>query len=308
MIPDESPPAAWVRVRVDAPEDPELRALWVDVLMEWAHQGVVEESGHLVGYLPARGAAEDEDPRPGEILRALRDRTPPSVPPPGLTVEHQDHQAWEEIWREGFKPRRITPRLVVAPSWSDPDPGEGEILLTLDPGMAFGTAEHPTTRGCLRLMDGRVLPGQRIADVGAGSGILSIAAALLGADRVLAVELDPWSAEVARENALLNGVSGQVEVRAGRVTEAGLAGEPAFDGLVSNIEAGVLGGLLPGLAASVAAGGWIVLSGILEDERDRVIEQAAALGLEPDGDDLEEGWWSGAFRVPAGQPTGELPT
>ncbi|TVP75501.1 MAG: methyltransferase domain-containing protein, partial [Gemmatimonadales bacterium] len=148
--------------------------------------------------------------------------------------------------------------------------------------------------------DARVSPGQRIADVGAGSGVLSIAAALLGAAYVLAVELDPWAAEVARENAELNGVSAQVEVRAGRVDPEGLPGEPPFDGLVSNIEAGVLADLLPGLVASVEEGGWIVLSGILLHEREAIIQKALSLGLEPDGDDGEEEWWSGAFRVPGG--------
>lgn len=304
MSGDPSSPDAWVRIRVEAPADPHLRELWIEVLMDHLHQGVAVEDGALVGYFPAsRSEGARELDRLQALRRALGELPGADRALRGLDVAHVDHEEWADVWRAGFRPRRITHRLLVVPSWSDVTPGEGDVLLTLDPGMAFGTAEHATTRGCLRLLDPRVLPGSRVADVGAGSGILSIASALLGADEVLAVELDPWSAEVARENAELNGVGHQVEVRAGRVGPEGLPGEAPFDGLVSNIEAGVLLGLLPGLASSVLPGGWVLLSGILQHEVADVLAVARELGLEPDGDDLEDGWWSGAFRVVGPSPT-----
>src|SRR5690606_29236824 len=137
--------------------------------------------------------------------------------------------------------------------------------------MAFGTAEHPTTRGSLRLLDPLVEKGIRVADIGAGSGILSIAAALLGAGRVIAVEMDPWSCRAARENTVLNGVDDRVEIREERVGPELLPGEGPFDGIVANIESGILRPLLPSFARDLRESGWLVLSGILQTEADTVL-------------------------------------
>jgi ribosomal protein L11 methyltransferase len=289
----DSPPDRWLVLRVPEPGDEDRRGLLVEVLRELTPHGVEERPDALVAYLPA--PEESPESLAQEIGERLAQSVGETVP---LRVETtwQAHEAWSDLWREGFRARRITSRIVVAPTWDPPDPEPGDVILTLDPGMAFGTAEHPTTRGCLRLLDPRVLPGSRLADIGAGSGVLSIAAALLGAAQVLAVELDPWAVSVARENVEINGVEDRVEVRAAAVGPSFLPGEAPFHGIVANIEAGILLPLLPGFQGGLEPGGWVILSGILGTEAAGVVEAAEALGLELEEEDREESWWSGAFR------------
>ena len=160
-----------------------VRELVPQLLLEVGGAGVEESSDTFTTYLPPPEELDD-------FLATVRSRLNAFAPGRGqLEWGWQPHEDWEELWRQGLGPRRITPRIVVAPTWDTPVKNPGEILITLDPGMAFGTAEHATTRGCLRLLDGRVQQDDRVADIGSGSGILSIAAVHLGAKKVLAVEL-----------------------------------------------------------------------------------------------------------------------
>jgi ribosomal protein L11 methyltransferase len=215
-----------------------------------------------------------------------------------LTWRWQPQEDWESLWRRGLGPRRITSRLVVAPSWEGVEPERDEILLTLDPGMAFGTAEHATTRACLRLLDGTVLAGSRIADVGAGSGILSIAGALLGAAEVVAFEMDELACETAEENIAKNGVEAKVTVHHHVVdTESPLPGAP-FDGIVANLQSHIITPLFPVFATSLVPGAWLILSGILSEERDRVLSSAGSEGFFLSEEDVEDGWWSCLLRTP----------
>ena len=139
-------------------------------------------------------------------------------------------------WRDAS-----TDRIVVHPSWIEPTDLRGEdIVIMLDPGMAFGTAEHGTTRGCLRLLDGAVRDGDRVLDVGAGSGILSIAAAHLAAASVVAIEGDSLACEALAENLDRNGVSERVEVVEAWATHASLVARRPVSGIIANIEAGLL--------------------------------------------------------------------
>src|SRR5205085_1824649 len=130
---------------------------------------------------------------------------------------------WADAWKQYFFVQRVGRRTVVVPSWRQADyaPEADDIPLLLDPGMAFGTGLHPTTRLCLRAAEELVQPGQRVLDLGAGSGILAIAAAKLGAGYVEAVEIDPVAARVCRENVELNGVAGVVSVREGALLPTG---------------------------------------------------------------------------------------
>jgi ribosomal protein L11 methyltransferase len=164
--------------------------------------------------------------------------------------------------------------------------------------MAFGNAEHGTTRGCLRLLDQALRPGERVLDVGTGSGVLSIAAALLGAREVVALEGDVIACEVALENLARNGVSNRVSVRETWADADELARMGPFDGVTANIEASTLRALLPGLRGCLAQHGWIILSGLLASETSDLQDAARALGLSPVATDEDGEWRSLLLRAP----------
>jgi ribosomal protein L11 methyltransferase len=301
LLEDETPPDRWMVLCIDPGPDPDLRELLVDQLLsgtlltsvgiDGVPRGVEERDAGLVVFLP---------PPEGVDTEALGARIQAELGAGGMEsasveVSWQPHEAWSELWRRGIHTRRVSPRVVVTPPWEPVEPAPGEAVVTIDPGMAFGTSEHPTTRGCIRLLDPRVEVGSRIVDVGAGSGILAIACAKLGAASVLALELDPWACTAARENAERNGVDERVRVRARAVNAEFLPGEEPFDGLVANIESGILLPLIPGFAHGVRAGGWMILSGILQSESHRILERANDVGFELTDEDREGEWWSAAF-------------
>ncbi len=264
------------------------------LLTELGGAGVEEAEGAFVTYLhpPA-----DLD----AFLALARERLAELGPPEQveLSWRWQPHEDWAVFWRKGLGPRRITPRLTVAPTWDLPAPEPGVCVLVLDPGMAFGTAEHASTRGCLRLMDPRVSAGDALADVGAGSGILSIAAALLGASRVLALESDELSCQVARENVAANGVGARVEVAHRLVQGDGPLPAAPYQGIVANLQRFLLLPLLAAFRESLTPGGWLILSGILLEEREEIVSAASREGLVLDGEDGEGEWWSGSFMLPS---------
>ena len=180
------------------------------------------------------------------------------VETPAFTLENLAEQDWVRRTQAQFGPLRIADGLWVIPSWCEPvDPQA--INLELDPGLAFGTGSHPTTRLCLRWLAANLAPGQSVLDYGCGSGILAIAAAKLGAAAVAGTDVDPQAIEASRANAARNGV------RARFVLPDALAPDPV-DAVVANILANPLRLLAPVLAARVRHGGAIVLSGILEDQ------------------------------------------
>ncbi len=128
-----------------------------------------------------------------------------------LTLHYVEEADWANAWKAYFKPMRVGRRLVVTPPWEHPDLAPDDIPIVIDPGMAFGTGSHPTTQLCLAALEDFVQPGQAVADVGTGSGILAIAAAKLGAAHVAANDIDPLAVKIARENAAVNGVALVVE-------------------------------------------------------------------------------------------------
>lgn len=189
---------------------------------------------------------------------------------------------WSDSWRDLHHPLSIGQRLLVTPPWAQP-PADSRIRITIEPGMAFGTGSHPTTRACLETLETLVQPGVLLADLGCGSGILSIAAAKLGARLALAYDTDPLAIDAARENAERNGVAGQLDIELGSLAQ--LRAHPALQQglpqlLVANIHAGALTELLEeGLAEAVQPSGTVVLSGILEEQAEDLIRRAAGRGL-----------------------------
>jgi len=281
-------------VEVPSPKDEELTSRWIDVLTSLSGRGIEERDGRLVAYFVANDAAD--------VLLQIRSRLRDEADAGEILLTHrfQAHEDWIQIWRRGLGPRRVGERIVVSPTWESPTLGPGDVLVSIDPGMAFGTAEHPTTRGCLRALEGLVREGDRMADVGTGSGILAITAALLGARTVVALDSDPWATATAHSNARVNAVGDRVDIRDGVVGAGDLPALGPFDGIVSNIEAGVLIPLLPEFRLALAPNGWLVLSGILGAEAHVVVQAAMRQGLSLTSGEDEVEWWTGAFTVAAG--------
>lgn len=199
---------------------------------------------------------------------------------------------WDAEWRRGLQPRRVGERIVVAPTWASPELHEGDVLLAIDPEMAFGTGEHGTTRGMLRLLQQLDCRGARVLDVGTGSAILAIAAALLGASEIDAVESDADALINARDNVERHGVAAQVRLEQSLVDGAWLAAHGSFDIILANILSSVIRPLLPAFRAALRPGGALLVSGILEQESRDVLADAAATGFRARIEDREDGWWS----------------
>ena len=205
-------------------------------------------------------------------------------PLPEHQFEDIADQDWERSWMENFRPMRFGQRLWIVPSWHEaPEPDAVNLLL--DPGLAFGTGTHPTTALCLEWLDGQPLQGQQVIDFGCGSGILAIAALLLGADSVVGTDIDPQALEASRDNARRNQLADE---RLALYLPEDMPGEPA-DVLVANILAGPLVSLAPQLATLVRPGGRIALSGILAEQTEDILAAYRdAFELDPVAD--RDGW------------------
>ena len=212
------------------------------------------------------------------------------------TVNEED---WANAWKEFFHVTHIGRRLVIRPSWREYAPKDEEVVLTLDPGMAFGTGLHPTTRMCLEQVERLTRPGMRVFDVGTGSGILALAAAKLGASGVYAIDNSSVAVESATENVAFNDLGQRVQVKLGVLNEeeaARLAGQ--FDLVLVNILAHIIGGMAPQLAQVVAPGGLLVASGIIEARRPDAELPLLAAGLELTDTVMIDDWVALVMRKP----------
>jgi ribosomal protein L11 methyltransferase len=207
-----------------------------------------------------------------------------AIPKPEFKIiEEQD---WAEAWKARYRPLPVGQRLQIVPSWLAAE-ARGRLVIRLDPGMAFGTGTHPSTQLCLEALEKQVHRGMLVADLGCGSGILSIAAALLGARQVLAIDSDPKAVHTASDNVDRNGVASQVEVSHGSLPELLAAlderGQRA-DITVANILARVLVEMLhQSLRQTLSGEGLLILSGVLDDQLDEVLQAAQGEGLLPVG-------------------------
>jgi len=235
-----------------------------------------------------------------------------------LHVRPLEEEDWANAWKQHYTIQRLGGRTVIVPSWLEYEPLPGDIVLRLDPGMAFGTGLHPTTQLCIGFIEQYVIPGMPVLDLGCGSGILAIAAARLGAT-VLALDTDPIAVTATRENVEHNDVAGQVSVAEGSLGSgaaldhwlgwnkeisrqgdeqtvntpalpASLSPLLGFDLIVANIIARVLSALAADMAGALAAGGTLIASGIIADREQEVIAAFAEAGLMP-LDRRQEGDW-----------------
>lgn len=287
MVPDR-----WLVLTVHAPSD-EAGGAIAEGLIALGGTAIVEEADGWSTYLPPPDDPETFVEEARETLRSYA---------PGAELElswrWQPNEDWAVTWRRGLQPRRVGERLIVAPTWTEPEAGPEDIVLWIDPQMAFGTGEHASTRGVLRLLEAAIRPGDSVLDVGTGSGILAIAAVKLGAADVLAVESDPVAIPNARENVERNGVTDAVALETALVDDAYLdaLGPGRIDLIVANVLSGVLIPLLPAFRRVLSAGdgapGRAILGGILTTETDRVVAAAEAAGFDVTREDVEQEWWS----------------
>jgi len=234
------------------------------------------------------GSPPDKDRTRAEISRGLRLASLPETALfrlENLAIPEQD---WLSEWKKGYRPVAIGKRLLVTPSWiRDNDTERGRVVIQIDPGMAFGTGTHETTRGCLEMLE-KYWSGGALLDAGTGTGILAIAAAKLHPQsRVVAFDVDPEAAEVALENARINGVGDEVEIAVDRISSfAGLD----FDLTIANLTADVIIPIADDLRKTLKPAGLLIVSGILAEQGADV-----ALALESHGlktiETLPEGEW-----------------
>jgi ribosomal protein L11 methyltransferase len=268
----------WTTVIVDVSSDEvdeASGALWsggVDGVEERA--GVEPGRIELLGGVPAG--------RIDPVLAELGDRWP-------VRVQSVRSDEGLDAWREFARPWRAGARTVVVPSWLDvPEwAGPDDLVLRIDPGHTFGSGSHPTTRMCLAELESLVTPGSSVADIGCGSGVLAVAAARLGAAAVVAIDLDPAAIEATRSNAERNEVEGLIDasVNADALLEAG-----AHDVIVANIGAATLRTLAPAIVGALGADGVLILSGVLDEQVDEVMNVFVELGFVLAATAAEDEW------------------
>jgi ribosomal protein L11 methyltransferase len=272
-----------VEVALSVPEF-DQDALLADV-SDWPLNGVVQEADRVLVYVPASDWTDDRR----RSLEAWLERNGYES---AVDLRIVPPQNWNAVWEASIEPVSVDPFLIV-PSWADPPRGsEDAIVLEIDPKMSFGTGHHATTRLALQHVADAVEPGDRVLDVGTGTGVLSIAACRLGAASALAVEIDERAVENARENVARNGVDDCVDIRHGVLGDIDASG---FDVVAANITIDVLLDLLPDLPRRLRSGARLIVSGLFSHDRSRLVDAAVEHGFSLQAEHTEDGWWGGRF-------------
>jgi len=283
----------WIEISLQT--DGEAAEAIAELLQRYGHQGVSIEQ---MGIMPDSWD-EGEVPPPEQLLvRAYipdDDRVTEAkakletalghmsmmYPMPKPVYRNVQETDWAEAWKAHYHPVRLGCNILIRPNWIDVETKPEDIIISLDPGMAFGTGTHPTTQLCLESLEDLVTHGIRVLDLGSGSGILSVAAAKLGAVDILAVDNDPIAATVSTENAEENGVSDQITAQTGSLDTVLHSARP-FDLVVVNILARVIIAMCKdGLGQTVRSGGKAIFSGIIQEQVDDVEAALRSTGLEP---------------------------
>jgi ribosomal protein L11 methyltransferase len=276
-------PASHVELTIIS--DPSAFEDFIGILAVDGFEGFWEEASTLRAYMPADRWTGTLDPGLVDALR--RSASLRGFVGPTLRTALIDQRNWNEAWEATIRPVRISPRFVIAPTWNSYTGGPGEIVLTIDPKMSFGTGYHETTRMMVRLLERHVHGGERVLDVGCGTGILAIAALKLGAAGAIGIDTDEWGYANARENAELNGVENVLEVRHGGLETVS---ESGFGVIAANIQKNVIEGMLTGLHDRLASGGRLLISGLFESDRGAIVSSVNSAGLRLI-DELKENEW-----------------
>ncbi len=284
----DSTATSWVEVTIAAPtfgrnDDAQRQA--VTLLRHLiCCQGYVQTGDALIAYAPRAAETDAAVAR----LRGLLPLLVYAGENVAVNVRAVADDDWTRLWHAHYAPVRVGRRLVFVAPWQTFASDENDLVITLDPGDVFGTGLHPTTRLCLQALEAHVTPGDRVLDVGTGSGILALAAARLGASRVLALDERDDAVQVARENVTRNGLDGIVVVAPGSDVPA--MDEAAFDRIVHNIRADVLEAMAGSLARPLRPGGRLIGSGFVASHEADVASALAVAGLSV-RETLRDGDW-----------------
>lgn len=256
--------SAWIEISIDLA--PTAHEAMSGYLFDMGCEGVVMESTRVKAYLPLpRELASVQ----ASILSFVDGLSLifPEIGSPVVSITPVETGDWSENWRRFFHTEKATPRLLIVPVWETPPPDwEGERIL-MDPGPAFGTGQHATTRMCLLSLERAILePGWSMLDVGTGSGILAVYGAKLGAERILGVDIDPEALRWAKRNIGLNTFSGRIELTDQPVTSL----RERFRLLTANLTVGPILELLPSFSELLHPGGRLILSGLLREQVEKV--------------------------------------
>ncbi|MDW8102268.1 MAG: 50S ribosomal protein L11 methyltransferase [Anaerolineae bacterium] len=284
----------WMEIAVEVPD--EVVDALQEIMGRFASGGAVVEKiipeEELLGLEPAKAIVKVYIPwnRQGLLRKKRLEEAlwhfSAIVPIPVPSVRYWEEGEWLEAWKKFYTVLHIGKRLVVKPSWECYVPGPEEVMVELDPGLAFGTGLHPSTRLCLLAMEQILKPGERVLDVGTGSGILALFAAKLGAKEVLALDIDRVAVKVARENVFRNGLRGKIKVRWGSLIPTGEA--PLIDAsalkpfglILANITAPVIRSMAKELSIALAPEGFLVVSGIIQPQKEETLEALSSQGLQ----------------------------
>ena len=278
----------WLELSVTTP--PEFVEPLSQIFYRYGHGGVaIEQDGGfnpdedeappapdrvtVKTYLPLNSTTQERRNRIDVGVRLVAHVSPISP----LQDRVLDEEDWQNSWKEHFHVLHIGKRTVVVPTWRTYEPAESEIVITLDPGMAFGTGHHPTTRMCLELLEDLAHPAMDLLDVGCGSGILSIAAARHGARSVFGLEVDSVAVGVANQNIRENGTPQNIRIAQGSLPHPDVRPR-SYDIALANISAKVVSEMACELVKALRPGGKLVASGILLDNKDGVVDALASAG------------------------------
>ena len=225
------------------------------------------------------------DENPAEVLPLLKERLEAAGIPYQLDTAGIEQEDWQNAWKQYYHAMDIGRRLAIVPGWETYD--TPRVQITMDPGLAFGTGTHETTALCLELLDELVQCGERVLDVGTGSGILAIAALKLGARQADGVDIDPMCVRTAGENAERNGVADRFRVLVGDLSDKA---EGVYDIITANIVAAAILSLAPAVPALMAPGAKFICSGIIDTRKDEVLAGLRACGLRPVEIQEKRGW------------------
>lgn len=225
------------------------------------------------------------DENPAEVLPLFKERLEASGIPYELATNGVEQEDWQNAWKKYYHAMDIGKRLAIVPGWEQYD--TDRTAITMDPGMAFGTGTHETTALCLEVLDERVRGGERVLDIGTGSGILAIAALKLGAAAAEGVDIDPMCVRTAGENAVRNGVEDRLTVLVGDLSDKASG---VYDLITANIVAAAILSLAPHVPALLAPGAVFIASGIIDTRKEEVLAGLRAAGLEPFDVREKRGW------------------